>query len=119
MASSALDLDVDAGAQIELHQGVERLLRGLENVQEPLVRADLELLPALLVDVRGAQDGELVDPGRERNGPRDASAGALRGLDDLPRALVEQLGVVRLEADSDLLCRHCLVDPSVAPSNPN
>src|SRR3954451_7720680 len=98
MASSALDLDVDAGAQIELHEGVERLLRGLENVEEPLVRADLELLPALLVDVRRAQNGELVDPGRERNRPRDAGTGALRRLDDLTCALVEELGVVRLEA---------------------
>ena len=34
------------------------------------------------VDVRGAVDGHLLDAGRERDGTRDAGAGALGGLDD-------------------------------------
>ena len=55
-----LDLDVHAGRQVELHQRVDRLRRGLEDVDQPLVRADLELLARLLVDVRRAQDGLLV-----------------------------------------------------------
>ena len=49
-----LDLDVDAGGQIELHQRVDRLRRRLEDVEQPLVRPDLELLPRLLVDVRAS-----------------------------------------------------------------
>src|SRR5687768_17194208 len=49
---SHADLDVDTSRQAESHQGVHRLRRGVEDVDEPLVRADLELLPAVLVDER-------------------------------------------------------------------
>src|SRR5215203_2968602 len=49
-----LDLDVDASRQLQLHQRVDRLTGGLEDVEQPLVSADLELLPRLLVDVRRA-----------------------------------------------------------------
>jgi hypothetical protein len=72
---------------------------------EPLVGADLELLSTVLVDERGTQDGELLDPGRERHGTDDVSAGALCRFDDLRRRLIEQSVVVGLEADADpLLC---------------
>jgi hypothetical protein len=46
-----LDFHVDASGQIELHQRVDRLRRGLHDVEQPLVRPDLELLARLLVDV--------------------------------------------------------------------
>src|SRR5260370_41425881 len=55
-----LNLDVNAGRQIELHQRVDGLLRRLEDVDEPLVGADLELLPRFLVHVRRAKHGPLV-----------------------------------------------------------
>src|SRR5512134_3502601 len=64
------------------------------------------MLARLLVDVRAAENGELVDPGRERNRARDLRAGALCGLDDLPGRLVEELVVVGLEPDPNLLSRH-------------
>src|SRR6266567_2245104 len=86
-----LDLDVHAGAQIELHQRIERLLRRLEDVEQALVGTNLELLARLLVDVRSAKDGVTRDVRGERDGPRHARAGALRGLDDVARRLVEEL----------------------------
>src|SRR5262245_30533783 len=101
--SSELDLDVDAGRELELHQRVHRLRRRIEDVDQALVRADLELLARLLVDVGAPQHGVLVDRGRQRDRPRDARAGPHGGVDDLPSALVEQLEVVRLHADADLL----------------
>src|SRR4030095_2633815 len=51
---SELDLDVDAGGKIELHQRIDRLRRRIDDVEQPLVRAHLELLAALLVDMRRA-----------------------------------------------------------------
>src|SRR5256885_14130988 len=48
MPSLELDLDVDAGGKVELHQRVDRLLRGVVDVDEPLVRPDLELLARVL-----------------------------------------------------------------------
>src|SRR5205814_2723359 len=43
-----LDFDVDAGSKIELHQRVHGLRCRIDNVEEALVRAHLELLAALL-----------------------------------------------------------------------
>ena len=40
--------------------------------------------------------------GRERDGTRDARAGALRRLDDVVGRLVEELVIERLEANADL-----------------
>src|SRR2546425_757458 len=50
-----LDLHVHAGRQIELRQRVHRLGARIENVDQPLVGLQLELLAALLVDVRAAE----------------------------------------------------------------
>src|SRR6058998_340934 len=56
-----LDLDLHPRGEIELHQRVHRLRGRLEDVEQPLVGADLELFPRLLVHVRRSIDGELVD----------------------------------------------------------
>src|SRR5437667_1031485 len=85
-----LDLHVDAGGEVELAERVDRLLRGLEDVEQALVGADLELLARLLVDVRGAVHGEALDVGGQRNRPRDPPARAAYGVDDLAHRLVEQ-----------------------------
>src|SRR5207253_4879862 len=87
-------------------QGIERLLGGLEDVEEPLVGADLELLARLLVHVWRTKNRELVDARRQGNRSDNLRAGALRGLDDLAGRLIEQLVVVRLQPDPDLLGRH-------------
>jgi hypothetical protein len=39
-----LDLDVDAGGEVELHQRVHGLRRRIDDVEQALVGADLELL---------------------------------------------------------------------------
>src|SRR5690606_15636648 len=113
--ASGLDLHVHASREVELHERIQRLLGGLENVEEALVGADLELLAALLVHVRRAQHRELVDPGGQRDGPRHARSGATSGLNDLARTLVQELRVVRLQPDADLLCRHA--NPRLRPSS--
>ena len=101
--SSELDLDVDAGGEIELHQRVDRLRRRIDDVEHALVRADLELLARLLVDVRRAVDRELLDPRRQRNRPAHLRAGALGRRDDLLRRRIENPMIERLEADADIL----------------
>src|SRR5688572_2202583 len=47
-----LNLYVDAGGEIELHQRVYRLVRRVDDVHQAQMRADLELLARGLVDVR-------------------------------------------------------------------
>src|SRR4029079_9097167 len=80
---SHLDFDVDACCQAQSHQSIHRLGRWCDDVDQPLVRPDLELLPAVLVDERAADDRVLLDPGRQRNRARDGGAGAPGRLRDL------------------------------------
>src|SRR3974390_3308290 len=72
-----LDLNVDAGGKVELHQRVHRLRRRIDDVQEALVRAHLELFAALFVDVRRPVHREFLDFRRQRNWAQDLRTGAL------------------------------------------
>src|SRR2546422_5071869 len=101
-----LDLDVDAGRKVQLHEGVNGLLRWVVDVDEPLVRSDLELLARVLVDEGTADDRELLDARGQRDRTGHRRPGPLRRLDDLRRGLIDQLVVVRLEAYPDPLLRH-------------
>src|SRR5262245_31984804 len=101
-----LDFDVDAGGEVELHQRVHRLRRRIDDVEQTLVGADLELLAALLVDMRRPVDGELLDPGRQRNRAAHLRACPLGRIDDLARRLVEHAVVERLQAYADILALH-------------
>src|SRR5439155_15865992 len=100
-----LDLDVDARRKVQLHEGVDRLLRRVVDIDEALVRADLELLAGVLVDEWTPDDRELLDARRQRDRTGDGRPRPLRRFDDLRRGLVDELVVVRLQADPDpLLC---------------
>src|SRR5690606_17212829 len=101
-----LDLDIDPGRQVELHQGIDGLWRRIDDIEEPLVRAHLELFPALLVDMWRAQHGELLHPRRQRNRAAYLRTGALCRVDDLPRGGIEDSMIERLEPDADVLSVH-------------
>src|SRR5439155_9456621 len=101
-----LDLDLHPGGEVELHQRVHRLRGRLEDVEQPLVRPDLELLPGLLVHVGRSIDGELVDFRRQRDRPRDARARPLRRRHDLRGRLVQDAVIVCLQADANLFVQH-------------
>ena len=92
--------------QLELHERVDRLGRRLENVEQPLVRPHLELLPRLLVDVRAAQNRVARNLRRQRDRSRHLGAGALGRVDDLRGRLIEDAVVVRFETDADLFVHH-------------
>src|SRR5712691_4743722 len=96
-----LDLDVHAGRQIELGQGIDGLGPGIQNVDQPLVRLELELLAALLVDVRAAEHCPELPLGGQGDGPRDLRPGLFRGAHDVGRGLIDQGVVERFETNSD------------------
>src|SRR5258708_20050304 len=75
-SSSELDFDVDAGGEVELHQRVHRLRRRIDDIEQSLMRAHLELLAALLVDMRRTIDREFLDLGPQRDRPAHLPAGA-------------------------------------------
>src|SRR5580698_2680663 len=101
-----LNLDINAGWKIELHQRIDGLLRGLENVDQPLVRADLKGLTRFLVNVRGTQHAVFVLHSRQRNGTRDLCASALRRLDDFAGRGIEHAIVVSLKPNANSLSYH-------------
>src|SRR5689334_10144371 len=105
-SSLQLDLDVDAGRQVEPHERVDRLRGRRVDVDQPLVRADLEVLPRVLVLERRADHAVDVLLGRQRHGTGDGGAGALSRVDDVLRGLVDLLMVIALQSDTDLLLRH-------------
>src|SRR5262245_36783051 len=101
-----LDLDIDAGGEVELHQCVNGLRRRIDDVEQPLVGAHLELLAALLVDMRRAVHSEFLDPGRKRNRSPHFRTGALGRVDDLCGRRIENAMVEGFEPDSYVLTLH-------------
>src|SRR6188768_1018077 len=98
-----LDLDVHTGREIELGERVHRLRTRIGDVEQALVRAQLELLAALLVDVRAAEHRPPLGLHREGDRARHAGTRLHRRTHDVRRGLVEHHVVERLEADADSL----------------
>src|SRR4051794_32307364 len=73
------------------------------DVDQALVRPDLEMLLRVLVLERRLDDRVDVAVRRQRHGTGDGRAGARRRLDDLLRRRLEGLVVVGLQADADLV----------------
>src|SRR3954469_1894704 len=98
------DLDVHAGGQmVEALERVDRLRRGLVDVDEPLVGPDLEVLLRVLVLERRADHGVDVLLGRQRHGTGHRGTRAGGGVDDLLGRRLDGRVVVRLEACPDLV----------------
>src|ERR1700682_3979089 len=66
-----LDLDVDTGGEVEALERLHRLGGRLDDVDEALVDAHLEVLAGVLVDVGAADDAVAVDLGGQRHGATD------------------------------------------------
>ena len=47
-----LNLDVHARGKLQLHEGIHRLVGGIQDVHEPLMRSQLELVARILIGVR-------------------------------------------------------------------
>src|SRR3954454_25355199 len=106
------DLDVDARRQVvEALERVDRLRRRLVDVDQPLVRADLEVLARVLVLERRADHAVDVLLGGQGNRTGHGRAGAGRRLDDLLGRRLDGRVVVGLQADADLVlgggCHSC------------
>jgi hypothetical protein len=100
-----LNLDIHTGRQIQLGQGIHRPRRRRIDVQQPLVRMQLELLTSLLIDVRRTKYRENLLTRRQRNRTRNHRAGTTDGFNDLFGGFIHQIVIVRLQFDSDSL-RH-------------
>src|SRR5690606_22204350 len=98
---SALDLDVHTSRQIELHESLEGLRVGFENVDKTFVGSYLELLARLLVNVWTTQNGVATNRSGKGNRSGYASACSVSCLNDVRSGLVEKLMIKRLETNTD------------------
>src|SRR3989337_3707242 len=80
--SLQFDLDIHARGDIELAQRVDGLLGRFQNIEQPLVSANLELVARFLVDVRRTVHGASFDARGQGNRTCHSSTGASNGLDD-------------------------------------
>src|SRR3989475_3083 len=103
-----LDFDIHARRQIELRQRVDRLGARVHDVDQPLVGLQLELLAALLVDVRAAQHRPHLPLRGQRDGSRHLRARLLRRADDVRRGLVDERVVECFETNPDFARHRCL-----------
>src|SRR5213075_2361047 len=85
MALLDLDLYIHPCGQIEFCECVHGLRPRIENVDQPLVRLELELLAALLVDVRTPQHGPELPFGGQRDRAGNLCAGFLGRAHDVDR----------------------------------
>ena len=98
-----LDLDVNTGGEVELHELVDGLGREVGDVNKALVSAGLEVLARVGVDVGRAEDTVNPAPGGKGNGSGNLGAGGASGLSNLSTSLADQVGIVGLELNPNLL----------------
>src|SRR6218665_1847909 len=96
-----LDLNIHTSRQRQLVQSVDRFAGGLHNVDDALVRPDLELLPRLLVDVRAAENGVPFNPSRERDRSMNNRTGPLGRVNDVGSRLIEHSMIVGFHPNSN------------------
>lgn len=61
LSGRGLDFDINASREAQFVKGFDRLGGCLDDVDQPLVRPNFELLTGLLVDRRTGQDGVAFD----------------------------------------------------------
>jgi hypothetical protein len=109
--STQADLHLYTSRQIQLHQCIYCLFRGLYDIQQTLVRADLILITGILVHVRRNKDGVSLSVSRKRDGTSNLGSGTLRGIDYFLSRLINQPMIKGLQPNSDALILHLLISP--------
>lgn len=78
-----------------MHQLVNRLVRGLHDIDEPFMRLDHKILAAVPINKRTSRDVVVRPVGRKGYGSHDLSAGAYGGVQNLLTAVVNDPTVIR------------------------
>ncbi|EGL13262.1 conserved domain protein [Gardnerella vaginalis 315-A] len=102
-----LNLDIYIRRQVNVHQRIHSLWRWINDVNEALMSAHLEMLARILIFVRRTDNNKHVLLGRQRNRTHYCGARVRHRLDDFLRRLVDDLMVIGLKPDADFLSRHC------------
>src|SRR5258708_687769 len=96
-----LNLDINACRQRQLIQSVDRLAGRLDDINQPFMRADFELLPRLLIDVRAAQHRVTLNPSWQRYGTMNDGARPFGRIDNFRPRLTQYGSIVAFHPDAD------------------
>mmetsp|Transcript_24699 Transcript_24699/g.42350 ORF Transcript_24699/g.42350 Transcript_24699/m.42350 type:complete len:204 (-) Transcript_24699:122-733(-) len=96
-----LHLHVNTSWQVERHQRVNDLRRGVSHVNEALVGPNLKVLSGILVNVWRAQDAENLLLGRQADRTSGDGLAGTASLHDLLGGGLQQRDLVRLQLHSD------------------
>src|SRR5688572_19330504 len=122
-----LDLHEDASRDDKAVEGFNRAGGGLEDVDHTLVRAHLELLARLLINVRAAENRVPLDAGGDGDGAAHAGVRPLGVVDDFLRRRVKRPVVVGFHPNSNPIASHlipsCCIrtvgrEPTTSPPRP-
>ena len=97
MTLDHLDLDIDARGKVQVRQRFHDAGVGIQDLDQPLMDAQLELLPGVLIDERGTVHRVALDLRRQRNRADHIGVVPLRCLNDAPRGRIDQLVIVGLD----------------------
>jgi hypothetical protein len=101
LGSGRFNLDVDAGRQAQLIQGLNRLGRGLDNINEPFMGSDFELLTRLFIDVWAGKHGVTLNPRGQRDRTMHFGVRPLSSIHNLHRTLVQNRVIVRFHPNAN------------------
>ena len=118
ISSKSLDFRIDTCRQVEFHQRIHCLRSRIKNIHQPLVGANLELLPRFLVDVGRLEHRPLVFNRRKRYWTRNSGAGSFGSLNNLGRGLIEHPVIVSFQPNSDFVAHKTLVSRAGDPDDP-
>jgi len=96
----SFDFDVYACGEAQLIERLDRFARCLDNINETLVCADLELVTCLLVDMRPRKNRVPLDASRQRDRPMHERISTLGRVYYLGSTLVQHRVVVGLHPNS-------------------
>jgi hypothetical protein len=97
------DFDVHTGRKVHVPEGFHDLLAGVQDIQEALMHPEFELLPRILIDEGRPVHGIFFHLGRERNRTHHFGIVLFRHLDDLADRIIDQLVIVRADAQTKFL----------------
>ena len=98
-----MDLNINTSGEIQLLELIHGAGSGINDVEEPLVCANLKLVSSFFVHVNRAINGKFFDPGWQRDRAGDFGSSALGGLDNLDGGAIDGPVVECAEADADFL----------------
>ncbi len=101
-----LDLDEYTSRNDQAIQRLDSPAVGLVNVDDPLVRPNLELLTRFLINKRPTKHGVPLNPRRQWNRALDFGVGAFGMIHDLPCRGIEGDMVISFETNTDPIDGH-------------